>query len=138
MLFRSSFEEDGWLFSGRCLRMRCYNDVIPKYLYYYFSLNSVKEYIRGIAVGATMPSLNTKLLSETQVVFPPIHEQKVISRILSAIDDKIELNNKINDNLADYPDTSETSISPDISLGSKPSLVAERTEFPFEFSKIAA
>jgi len=94
------FEEDGWLFSGRCLRLRCYKDVIPKYLFYFFSLNSVKEYIRGIAVGATMPSLNTKLLSETHVIFPSIQEQIIITSILSAIDDKIELNNKINDNLA--------------------------------------
>ena len=94
-----SEDEDGWLFSGRCLRVRSGDKVEPLYLYYFFCLPSVKQYIRNIAVGATMPSINTSLLSEIQLDLPPIDVQKSIAKILSSIDDKIELNRRINDNL---------------------------------------
>lgn len=89
--------EDGWLFSGRCLRVRVNREVIdPVYLSYFFGLDSFKEYIRSIAVGATMPSLNTKILSDIPIYYPPLPEQHAIARILSSLDDKIELNRKMN------------------------------------------
>ena len=43
--------------------------------------------------------------------------QKKIARYLEMLDDKIELNNKINDNLSIYSSIESTSISPDISFG---------------------
>ena len=46
-----------------------------------------------------MPSINTKLLGEVPVSIPDLDAQKAIAKVLSAIDDKIELNNKINDTL---------------------------------------
>ena len=95
-----SREEDGWLFSGRCLRLRTKVEVDSEWLYYFFCREDTKEYIRSIAVGATMPSINTKLLSEIVVTYPEkIENQKKIASILSKIDDKIELNNEINNNL---------------------------------------
>ena len=94
-----SDEENGWLFSGRCLRVRCSDKVMPLYLYYFFCLPSVKRYIRNIAVGATMPSINTSLLSEIQLELPDMSIQRTVAGILSSIDDKIELNRRINDNL---------------------------------------
>ena len=90
---------NGWMFSGRCLRVRPTQDIDSLYLYYYFCLESTKQFVRNIAVGATMPSINTKLLGEVPINVPDIHTQKKISGILSSIDDKIELNNKISDNL---------------------------------------
>ena len=94
-----SAHEHGWLFSGRCLRVRPKEGVDPLFLYYFFTQESTKQEIRNVAVGATMPSINTKLLSDIAVSLPPLSEQKLISSILSAIDDKIELNNRINHNL---------------------------------------
>ena len=47
-----------------------------------------------------MPSINTKLLGEVEVVYPSQREQQKIVALLSALDDKIEINQKINDNLA--------------------------------------
>lgn len=90
---------DGWMFSGRCLRVRPTSEIDSEYLYYYFCLEETKQFVRNIAVGATMPSINTKLLGEVVVTFPELEQQKRISGILSAIDSKIEVNQKINDNL---------------------------------------
>ena len=47
-----------------------------------------------------MPSINTKFMGEVPVIYPPIADQHKIASVLSALDDKIELNNKINENLA--------------------------------------
>ncbi len=92
-------EHNGWMFSGRCLRVRATTQIDPLYLYYFFCLESTRDFVRNIAVGATMPSINTKLLGEVPVSIPDLDTQKAIATVLSAIDDKIELNNKINDNL---------------------------------------
>lgn len=90
---------DGWMFSGRCLRVRPNSEIDPLYLYYFFCLEETKQFVRSIAVGATMPSINTKLLGEVEVTFPSVIDQQKIAAILSALDEKIETNQKINDNL---------------------------------------
>ena len=93
-------EEDGWLFSGRCLRVRPdRNKIDPVFLSYFLGLPSFKEHIRSIAVGATMPSLNTKILNDVTVYFPTLPEQRRIAHILGTLDDKIELNRRMNETL---------------------------------------
>jgi len=94
-------KEDGWLFSGRCLRVRPYSGKIDSgYLSYFFGLPAFKEHIRAIAVGATMPSLNTQILSDVFVPHPrDIGEQRAIAHILGKLDDKIELNRRMNETL---------------------------------------
>lgn len=96
-----SEEEDGWMFSGRCLRVRPNDpfEIYHKYLYYFFCLESTKNIVRNIAVGATMPSINTRLLSEVPINFPNIEEQRQIGDVLSALDDRIEANTEINHHL---------------------------------------
>ena len=91
---------DGWMFSGRCLRVRPNEHLDAMYLYYYFCLEETKQFVRNIAVGATMPSINTKLLGEVPIAFPSVEQQARVAQLLSTIDDKIENNGKINDNLA--------------------------------------
>ena len=94
-----SSDEDGWMFSGRCLRVRCNNMCNPLFLYYYFCKETIKQYIRSVAVGATMPSINTKLLSDLPIILPSRKIQDKVAHILARLDDKIELNRQINDNL---------------------------------------
>ena len=92
--------EEGWLFSGRCLRVRPdVNKIDPTYLSYFFGLSAFREHIRSIAVGATMPSLNTQILSNVPIVYPPLPEQRAIAHVLGTLDDKIELNRRINETL---------------------------------------
>ena len=94
-----SAKYDGWLFSGRCLRVRPNETLDPQYLYYYFCAEETKQFVRNIAVGATMPSINTALLGQVQISYPDIITQKKIAAILSALDEKIAINRAINDNL---------------------------------------
>jgi len=94
-------EENGWLFSGRCLRVRVNKlKLDPIYLSYFFGLKSFKNYIRSIAVGATMPSINTKILSDVPIYYPKkLEEQRKISDIFYKIDKKIALNTQTNETL---------------------------------------
>ena len=95
-----SKNENGWMFSGRCLCIRPCSTIDAKYLYYYFCLDKTKKFLRNIAVGATMPSINTKLISEVPIALLSKDVQTAIAGVLSAIDDKIEINEDINHNLA--------------------------------------
>jgi type I restriction enzyme S subunit len=82
--------EDGWLFSGRLLRVRpneiCINSM---FLSYQFHSEQFKLAVRAVAVGQTMASLNTKILNEIQVNLPSISEQTAIATILSDMDTEI-------------------------------------------------
>ena len=103
-----------WLFSGRCLRVRPFEEISPLFLYYFFCLESTKKFMRNIAVGATMPSINTKLMGEIEVSYPDKQVQEKIANFLGAIDDKIELNNAINDNLYEMVSAYYTSLFKDV------------------------
>ncbi|MCW5788846.1 MAG: restriction endonuclease subunit S [Polyangiaceae bacterium] len=46
-----------------------------------------------------MPNLNTSIMSAVPFVLPPLPEQRAIARILGTLDDKIELNRKMNETL---------------------------------------
>lgn len=96
---------DGWMFSGRCLRVRPNEELDTLFLYYYFCLEETKQFVRNIAVGATMPSINTKLLGEVPITYPDINTQRKTAQVLAAIDDRIENNSKINDNLQQQAQT---------------------------------
>jgi len=101
-----SKNEDGWMFSGRCLRVRVNKEIVdPKYLSYYFGQESFKEHIRMIAVGATMPSINTEILSGVGLNLPDLPEQRSIASIFSSLDDKIDLLHRQNKTLEALAET---------------------------------
>jgi type I restriction enzyme S subunit len=89
-------EEDGWMFSGRCIRVRANEKANGRFLNFYFRQDSFKKMMLDISVGATMPSLNTKLMDNIPLRLPNYQTQQKIAKVLSDLDTKIELNNKIN------------------------------------------
>ena len=92
--------QEGWLCGTGCLRIRPNTSIcFPKYLAYLLSTKESKKWIVANAVGTTMLNLNSSILNTMPISLPPLAEQKRIADILSAIDDKIELNRRINANL---------------------------------------
>lgn len=91
-----SKQEEGWLFSGRCLRVRFNEKANAKFISYYFRQKYFKEMMLNISVGATMPSLNTSLMDNIPLSLPSKETQQKIAAVLSVLDAKIELNNRIN------------------------------------------
>lgn len=83
--------------------------------------------------STAVPIINKSSFSNYKVRIPKIDIQKTIGCILSSLDDKIELNRKINSNLE-----CSTSISPDISLGSSVSRRADNHIEDSESKRISA
>ena len=71
------------------------NIAIPKYLFYKLSQLDLSTYNEGSAV----PSLTTSTLNQIEIDIPTLEEQKRIVDILTSLDDKIELNNQMNQTL---------------------------------------
>ncbi len=73
------------------------NDIDTEFLYYLI-LNNV-EYLKSQSNGSTFGELSAKVLSELRFKLPTLDEQKAIAKILSDLDSKIELNEKMNKTL---------------------------------------
>jgi type I restriction enzyme S subunit len=92
--------EDGWLCGTGCLRVRFgQGHVNPTFASYYLGDARVREWIVRHAHGATMPNLNSSILSALPFVLAPLPEQHAVAHILGTLDDKIELNRRMNKTL---------------------------------------
>ena len=70
------------------------------WMYYWLQSPIAQEYIQSRITGSTQGYLTLGNLRDFPVCVPPLEEQRRIAGILSAIDDKIENNRRINTNLA--------------------------------------
>lgn len=68
--------------------------------YLYFNIDNRYAELRQLSDGtSTRGSLSGKIMKDLSIKLPPLPTQQKIAAILSSLDDKIELNNKINTNL---------------------------------------
>jgi type I restriction enzyme S subunit len=71
----------------------------PLCLFYVFSSPGQQEYIRQNAIQVGVPHTNLGILRDTPVSLPPLSNQLAIAHILGTLDDKIELNRRMNETL---------------------------------------
>lgn len=69
----------------------------PKFVYYFFV--GMFDRLQSLDVGSANPTLNRNHVHPIPVKWPPPTEQKAIADILGTLDDKIELNRRMNDTL---------------------------------------
>ncbi len=68
-----------------------------RYLYYYFSQRNTQLELVSIATGsANQVNLSATQIESLEIPLPPLPEQKAIAHILGSLDDKIELNRRMN------------------------------------------
>lgn len=77
-----------------------FNNLDSRFLYYWFLSPIGKDNIDSKAIGSTQKALTIDTLLRFEISLPPLEEQKKIANILGTIDDQIEINRRINDNLA--------------------------------------
>ena len=69
------------------------------FLYYLLTSNIVFEQIEKFVTGSTQKTISMKSIKSIECPLPIVKKQKAIADILSSLDDKIELNNQMNETL---------------------------------------
>lgn len=73
-----------------------YNKVFPKYLKYYTISSEYKQWVKNLSIGSTRGNINAQTFAECPISLPSRIQQEALVEILSKLDSKIELNNRIN------------------------------------------
>ena len=90
---------DGANLTENCVKLINVNKIDKEYLYYYLSSDIGKSEIEKGTVGAVQAKLPIKNIQSINIKAPAIELQKRIASILKSLDDKIEVNRRINENL---------------------------------------
>ena len=71
----------------------------PPYLYQLLKSPYMKMQYKSFSTGSAQPQLPIRDIKKLNLILPPYNEQKAIADILSSLDEKIELNNQMNQTL---------------------------------------
>lgn len=87
------------LYSGFCIRTRITSkEIDPLFFFYYTKSNHFRKMI-SVSGGTSIQNLNQQILSSVRIPRLNLNTQKKIAKVLSDLDAKIDLNNKINSEL---------------------------------------
>jgi len=75
------------------------DELIPEYLYHYLKSTVFEEQVEAFVSGSAQPQLPIRDIKQLEICIPEPNEQRSIARILGALDDKIELNRRMNHTL---------------------------------------
>lgn len=90
-------DEEGYFLGSDGIRIRLNAAACdPKFIAYQLQTTSHRNWMIQHAAGTTMPSLNEGIIRRIPIVLKPIVEQRAIAHILGTLDDKIELNRRMN------------------------------------------
>lgn len=73
------------------------NTTLANPLFLYYSI--FKKDFASLNVGSAVPSLTVPIIEGIDILLPSLSVQNSIAKVLKSLDDKIELNRRINDNL---------------------------------------
>lgn len=71
----------------------------PQFLFFLVGNDEFRRRVEGIAHGSAQPNVSPLSIERLEVLVPPLGEQNTIAGILAALDDKIELNRRMNESL---------------------------------------
>ncbi|RAX56362.1 restriction endonuclease subunit S [Helicobacter sp. 10-6591] len=76
------------------------NETDSDYLYYLITSSQIREpAIKSMVGSSGRQRVQTDVVKDLNIMLPPLETQQKIAKVLGALDDKIELNNSINNNL---------------------------------------
>ncbi|MDN5752415.1 MAG: restriction endonuclease subunit S [Nitrosospira sp.] len=70
--------------------------IFPRYLYYIIFNQTFTDYLVTREKGAAYPAVGIDDIGDAEIALPPFAQQKAIAHILGTLDDKIELNRRMN------------------------------------------
>lgn len=71
-------------------------ELYPRYLYMFLRSYLFRVQVESLCTGSAQPQLPIRDINRVEIPLPPIKEQQAIACILGALDDKIELNRRMN------------------------------------------
>lgn len=85
--------------SGMVIFRSATDKIVPRYLYFFLRSQFFIEQVKALSTGSAQPQLPIRDIKRIEIPIPPIPEQMAIADILGALDDKIELNRRMNETL---------------------------------------
>lgn len=82
--------------SGMVLLRADQTKLLSRFLYLFVRSLYFKEQVASLSTGSAQPQLPIRDIRRVQIPLPPLSEQKAIAHILGTLDDKIELNRRMN------------------------------------------
>lgn len=94
-------DEEFYFKDGNLIWFRNFNSSLinSNYLYYWLKSYTGQNSLQNLMIGSAQKALTIIGIKGLSIKLPPLETQEKIARVLSSLDDKIELNNKINQNL---------------------------------------
>lgn len=94
-------------FNGFCKRLRpkADSELVPEYVGYYLRSRLFRRSMTAFSTMSTRASLNNEMISRLDISYPAPDEQVEIARVLKVLDEKISLNNQINQTLEQMAQT---------------------------------
>jgi len=91
-----AFYNDEVIMLGKSAAYLNFKTDINRFYYYFFQLPGVQTYFYNVATGSTIKNLSLKSIQDFEVPVPNKKDYEAIAKVLSDLDAKIEVNNKIN------------------------------------------
>lgn len=96
----AKLDRDDIAVAQRLLTLRGKKKILDNdYLLYYLQSTTGQHLLKSHETGTTVTGIKQTVFRKLEISIPTIENQRKISAILSTLDDKIKLNNKINENL---------------------------------------
>jgi len=92
-------EQEGWFLGSDGIRLRLPATCDARFVSCHLQTADTRAWLLQHATGTTMASLNQAIIGRIPITLPPLPEQRAIAHILGTLDDKIELNRRMNETL---------------------------------------
>lgn len=94
-------ERNGELaFAGFLIKFSLDKSIVnPKYLKYFTISKPYKQWVDNLSNGSTRGNINAKTFADCPIILPSREQQDYLVRVLSSWEDKIQINNQINQEL---------------------------------------
>ena len=119
-------DRDDVAIAQRLLTLRGRENILDnEYLLYYLQSSIGQSLLKARETGTTVTGIKQAEFKKIQINVPEIGIQKKIGRLLRALDEKIEINNKINNNLSDLLQAIYQKQFDDVSLGANQGILSD-------------